>query len=69
METPAASNVYAMIGASDNNGIGSAWLKELESEFDFKMAPGQNLTSTSGNGLNGSVQFRLANRSAGRRRD
>ncbi len=46
METPAASNVYAMIAASDNAGIDTAWFKELENELDFKLAPGQNLTST-----------------------
>lgn len=45
METPAAASVYAMIGASENAGIRAAWLKELESALDFKLAPGQALTA------------------------
>ena len=45
MESPASANVYAMIGAYDNAGIGPAWFKELQTQFDFKLAPGQTVAS------------------------
>src|SRR5262249_31369599 len=44
MSIPMAAQVYAVVGASENAGQGRAWMKELQDEFDYKLAPGQTLS-------------------------
>jgi SurA N-terminal domain len=40
MSSPYTALTYAGIGWQENQGLGFAWAKELENEYDFKMIPG-----------------------------
>ena len=42
MSNLATSLPYAGIGWQENQGLGFAWAKELENEYDFKMNPNRS---------------------------